>query len=138
MTSSDQIQKPEAIEMESVEIQETHDASKEHRNITESLLIMQMPATLSALSDDDRRRIEKRLVRKLDTRLMAPLIIMYIMNYLDRLVLLLNSPLFNVRPAYSIITARNAIAAAKISGIMKDLDLTDSQFQTCVSILFLG
>ena len=32
----------------------------------------------------------------------------------------------------------NAIAAARISGIVEDLDLTDSEFQTCVSILFVG
>ena len=33
---------------------------------------------------------------------------------------------------------RNAIAAAKVAGIEDDLGLTDSQFQTSVSILFVG
>lgn len=33
---------------------------------------------------------------------------------------------------------RNAIAAAKISGIVEDLNLSDSEFQLCVSILFIG
>ena len=33
---------------------------------------------------------------------------------------------------------RNAIAAARISGIVDDLNLSDSEFQLCVSILFIG
>ena len=41
---------------------------------------------------------------------------MYFFNYLDR----------------------NAIALAKINNIDDDLNLTGSQYQTCVSILFVG
>ncbi|RDW78727.1 uncharacterized protein DSM5745_05579 [Aspergillus mulundensis] len=74
------------------------------------------PETLCSLSTEERNKLERQLVRKLDARLMAPLIIMYIMNYLDR----------------------NAIAAAKIAGIVDDLNLSDSEFQTCISILFVG
>lgn len=33
---------------------------------------------------------------------------------------------------------RNAIALAKINGIQEDLNLSGSQYQTCVSILFVG
>jgi sugar phosphate permease len=33
---------------------------------------------------------------------------------------------------------RNAIALAKINGIQKDLNLSGTQYQTCVSILFVG
>jgi sugar phosphate permease len=42
--------------------------------------------------------------------------IMYWLNYLDR----------------------NAIALAKLNGIQEDLNLSGSQYQTCVSILFVG
>ena len=74
------------------------------------------PESLRGLSPEELKKAERQLVRKLDSRLIAPLIIIYIMNYLDR----------------------NAIAAAKISGIEKDLGLTDSEYQTSVSILFVG
>ncbi|KAL2403804.1 hypothetical protein ABEF92_006889 [Exophiala dermatitidis] len=76
----------------------------------------QLPTSLCNLSEEELDKMKRHLVRKLDMRLMGPLILMYIMNYLDR----------------------NAIAAAKISGIVEDLDLSDSQYQTCVSILFVG
>ncbi|KAH7029794.1 major facilitator superfamily domain-containing protein [Microdochium trichocladiopsis] len=76
----------------------------------------QPPEILRGLSGEEMEILNKKLVRKLDLRLMAPLIVMYIMNYLDR----------------------NAIGAAKISGIVPDLGLSDSQFQVCVSILFVG
>lgn len=74
------------------------------------------PESLRDLSMEELKRTERRLVRTLDARLILPLIIIYIMNYLDR----------------------NAIAAAKVAGIEDDLGLTDSQYQTSVSILFVG
>ncbi|KAM0716498.1 hypothetical protein Q7P37_007943 [Cladosporium fusiforme] len=76
----------------------------------------ELPSILSSTTAEERMILEKRLVRKLDLRLMVPLILMYILNYLDR----------------------NAIGAAKVSGIVPDLGLTDSEFQTSVSILFVG
>jgi MFS family permease len=59
---------------------------------------------------------EIALVKKLDRWIMPTLWIMYWFNYLDR----------------------NAIALAKLNNIHKDLNLTGSQYQTCVSILFVG
>ncbi|KAM0237903.1 hypothetical protein ACHAP5_008801 [Fusarium lateritium] len=59
---------------------------------------------------------EIALVRKLDKWIMPILWLMYWLNYLDR----------------------NAIALARLNGIEKDLNLTGSQYQTCVSILFAG
>lgn len=47
---------------------------------------------------------------------MPCMVLMYIMNYLDR----------------------QNIAAAKHADIEKDLKMTDVQYQTCVSILFVG
>ncbi|PVH98164.1 MFS general substrate transporter [Periconia macrospinosa] len=74
------------------------------------------PESLRGLSPEAIAQAERRMVRKLDTRLIFPLIVIYIMNYLDR----------------------NAIAAAKVAGIEEDLGLTDSEYQTSVSILFVG
>ncbi|CZT51312.1 related to putative tartrate transporter [Rhynchosporium secalis] len=59
---------------------------------------------------------EKRLVKKLDWRIMPVLWLMYWLNYLDR----------------------NAIALAKLDDIEEDLNLSPTQYSTCVSILFVG
>ncbi|KAF4785241.1 major facilitator superfamily transporter [Colletotrichum scovillei] len=59
---------------------------------------------------------EIALVRKLDRWIMPMLWSMYWLNYLDR----------------------NAIALARLNDLEKDLNLTGSQYQTCVSILFVG
>lgn len=59
---------------------------------------------------------EIALVRKLDRWIMPILWAMYWLNYLDR----------------------NAIALARLNTLEEDLNLTDSQYQTCVSILFVG
>lgn len=82
---------------------------------------MQPPDLVKAMTADDRATFEKHLVRKIDLRLMPAVVIMYIMNYLDR----------------------NNIAAARIAGpngdgLQEELGLTDTQWQLCVSILFVG
>jgi hypothetical protein len=59
---------------------------------------------------------EIRLVRKLDMWIMPTLWLMYWLNYLDR----------------------NAIALARLNNLEEDLNLSSSQYQTCVSILFVG
>ncbi|KAL3495508.1 major facilitator superfamily domain-containing protein [Aspergillus germanicus] len=59
---------------------------------------------------------EIRLVRKLDLWIMPTLWGMYWLNYLDR----------------------NAIALARLNDLEEDLNLSSSQYQTCVSILFVG
>ncbi|CAO1620475.1 unnamed protein product [Sympodiomycopsis kandeliae] len=59
---------------------------------------------------------EIRMVRKMDVYVMLSLWSMYWLNYLDR----------------------NAIALAKLSSLTQDLNLTDTQYQTSVSILFVG
>ncbi|KAL3421510.1 MFS transporter [Phlyctema vagabunda] len=60
--------------------------------------------------------VEARLVKKLDWRIMPILWLMYWLNYLDR----------------------NAIALAKLDNIEDDLNITPTQYTTCVSILFVG
>lgn len=59
---------------------------------------------------------EIALVKKLDRWIMPMLWSMYWLNYLDR----------------------NAIALARLNKLERDLNLTSTQYQTCVSILFVG
>ncbi|PCH07110.1 Major facilitator superfamily domain, general substrate transporter [Penicillium occitanis (nom. inval.)] len=75
-----------------------------------------VPSFLVGLSADERQAVEKKLVRKVDIRLLIMMVVMYILNYLDR----------------------NNIAAAKLAGLEKSLKLTGDQYQLCVSILFVG
>ncbi|KAJ2977487.1 hypothetical protein NQ176_g4345 [Zarea fungicola] len=59
---------------------------------------------------------EIALVKKLDRWIMPMLWSMYWLNYLDR----------------------NAIALARLNDLEEDLNLTSTEYQTCVSILFVG
>jgi len=69
-----------------------------------------IPDSIASLSPEERRVAEKKLVRRIDFRLLPMLVMMYIMNYLDR----------------------NNIAAARLTGkkgLQKDLNMTDTQYQ---------
>jgi sugar phosphate permease len=66
-----------------------------------------MPVSLRNLTPEERQHMEKKLVRKVDSRLLIMIVIMYILNYLDR----------------------NNIAAAKLAGLQKDLNLRGDQYQ---------
>ncbi|CCC09036.1 hypothetical protein SMACR_03135 [Sordaria macrospora] len=77
---------------------------------------LQPPPWIAALSPEERRNLEKKLKRKIDLRLMPAIIIMYILNYIDR----------------------NNIAAAKLANLERDLNLSSVEYQTSVSILFVG
>ncbi|KAG9249746.1 major facilitator superfamily domain-containing protein [Emericellopsis atlantica] len=71
-------------------------------------------------NNDSKRRVrsdaEKKLVRKLDWIILPALWIMYWLNYLDR----------------------NAITVARLDNLQDDLGLSSTEYQTCVSILFVG
>jgi hypothetical protein len=71
---------------------------------------------LDLIDPDEYAKKENRLVWKIDLRLMPCLILMIILNYLDR----------------------NALANARVQGIEKDLGLKGDQFNTCISVLFAG
>lgn len=47
---------------------------------------MQPPDFIRNLSPEERQQLEKKLKRKIDIRLLPAIIIMYIMNYIDRYV----------------------------------------------------
>lgn len=68
-----------------------------------------MPPTLAVIPEEELARMEKKLVRKIDARLMPAVIIMYLLNYIDR----------------------NNIASARLGGLEEDLGLQGSQYQTC-------
>ncbi|KAK6366323.1 hypothetical protein LTS17_010829 [Exophiala oligosperma] len=59
---------------------------------------------------------EKALVRKMDLRIFPVMIILFILNFIDR----------------------NNFANARLNGLEEDLNLTDVQYQTCISILLVG
>ncbi|KAL8937129.1 MAG: hypothetical protein Q9216_004576 [Gyalolechia sp. 2 TL-2023] len=74
------------------------------------------PPLVRDLAPEERARLEKVLVAKIDLHLLPMLIIMYLMNYLDR----------------------NNIAAARLAGLEEELNLSGTQYLTAVSILFVG
>ncbi|OAK93526.1 MFS transporter [Phaeosphaeriaceae sp. SRC1lsM3a] len=75
-----------------------------------------MPVTLRELSREEIARLNKKLVRKIDLIILPIISILYILNYIDR----------------------QNLAAAKLKGIMEDLNMTTQQFATAISILFVG
>ncbi|KAF2130241.1 MFS general substrate transporter [Dothidotthia symphoricarpi CBS 119687] len=75
-----------------------------------------MPESLRGLSKDEIAGLNKKLVRKIDLIILPIIGILYIMNYIDR----------------------QNLAAAKLQGIMQDLNMNTQQFATAVSILFIG
>ncbi|KAK5085352.1 hypothetical protein LTR05_004636 [Lithohypha guttulata] len=60
--------------------------------------------------------LEKQLRRKIDLAIMPMVVLVYLMNYIDR----------------------NNYAAARLQGLEEDLNLTPQQYQTGLSILFVG
>lgn len=67
------------------------------------------------MTPEHRIKVEKSLKRKLDLRC-SLFVIIYIMNYLDR----------------------NNIAAARLKGLQDDLNLDNTEYSTCLSILYVG
>jgi hypothetical protein len=65
------------------------------------------PELVKNMTPEQRIETEAKLKRKIDIRLMPMIVLMYIMNYLDR----------------------NNIAAAKLAGILTDLKLKGPEFQ---------
>lgn len=59
---------------------------------------------------------EKVLLRKIDLRIFPPLIVLFILNFIDR----------------------NNFANARLYGLQEDLGLSDVEYQTCISILLVG
>lgn len=77
---------------------------------------MHMPDSLRGLSEDEYKKVGRKATLKMDIVVFPPLMLMYILNYLDR----------------------NNIAAAKLANIQEDLSLSETEFQSCISILYAG
>ncbi|KAF2744103.1 pantothenate transporter liz1 [Sporormia fimetaria CBS 119925] len=77
---------------------------------------LEAPPLVAAMTPEHRLEAEKKMRRKIDIRLMPMVILMYIMNYLDR----------------------NNIAAVRLAGLQDELNLSSTQYQTTISILFVG
>lgn len=75
-----------------------------------------MPQSLAALSPEELQKVGKRATFKMDIWIMPILVVMFILNYLDR----------------------QNIASARLAGLEEDLGLSPVQYQTSVSILFVG
>ena len=65
------------------------------------------PPLVKNLSKEERLRLELALVRKIDRRLLPMVVLMYILNYLDR----------------------NNIASARLAGLQTELKLTSVQYE---------
>ncbi|PPR01382.1 hypothetical protein CVT24_006220 [Panaeolus cyanescens] len=64
----------------------------------------------------ERLLAEKKLVRKLDSRLLPTIFIIFIMNYIDR----------------------NGVTTARLKGMQQDLHINDLQYATVIAILFVS
>jgi len=85
-------------------------------NVERPITRLEAPPLIREMDKEHRAHVERLLVKKIDFRLLPAIIIMYIMNYLDR----------------------NNIASARLAGLETELGLTSTQYQTSVSILFVG
>lgn len=91
------------------------------------------PPCLQGVSDDEVKKLGVKTTLKLDLVIMPAMTIMYILNYLG----------WHCTPATPLSIAdpfadRQNIAASKLANIMEDLDMTVTQYNTCVSVLFAG
>lgn len=85
------------------------DAEAANNGMTHGYGNLEVPPLVAAMTAEDRARQEKNLVRKIDTRLLPMIILMYVMNYLDR----------------------NNIAAVRLAGLQDELNLSSPQYQVC-------
>ncbi|KAJ5802991.1 uncharacterized protein N7503_005441 [Penicillium pulvis] len=65
---------------------------------------------------DNRKKLEAKFVRKLDMRLLPLMMLIYVLNYLDR----------------------NNIATARLGTLEQDLGLHGNQYNTIISLFFVG
>ncbi|KZT13065.1 MFS general substrate transporter [Laetiporus sulphureus 93-53] len=81
----------------------------------ESIQVVPIDPDAEFCGTEARRRLERRLLLKLDLRMFI-LVIIYILNYIDR----------------------NNASAARLKGLESDLHLQGQQFATLLSILYVG
>ncbi|KUI63523.1 hypothetical protein VM1G_10273 [Cytospora mali] len=87
----------------------------DHDLIADDKDVTQIAEHLRQLTAEE-RIIEKKLRRKIDLLVMPIVVMIYLMNYIDR----------------------NNYAAARLQGLEEDLHMTDEQYQIGLSTLFVG
>ncbi|KAH8891187.1 MFS general substrate transporter [Thozetella sp. PMI_491] len=78
--------------------------------------VVNYPAIVASWSVEERKERERKFLRKIDFRLLPILMIMYIMNYIDR----------------------NAVPHAKVQGLTTDLGLQGFEYNIVLSVTFVG
>ncbi|KAK8857004.1 MFS general substrate transporter [Apiospora arundinis] len=97
---------------------ETSKAITEHINKPRHLLPddLPLPEELAHLPEDEIRRLDRRLTKTLDMTLLPVVFLLFLLNILDR----------------------NNIASAKISGLTTTLGMTNSEYNTCLLMFYVG
>lgn len=93
---------------------DTKDAASSQLDV--AVITQRVPESLRNMDEEEKARLNKKLVRKMDAIILPIIGILYILNYIDR----------------------QNLAAAKLQGIMEDLNMTTQEFATAISILFVG
>lgn len=75
-----------------------------------------LPELLQHMTQEELKALDKKTTRKIDFRILPILIVLYILNYIDR----------------------TGIATARLGTLEQDLNLTGSDYQIALSILFAG
>ncbi|KAM3415999.1 hypothetical protein BST61_g9487 [Cercospora zeina] len=83
--------------------------------VTPASIQAQFP-TLADLNEDQMKALEKKLVRRLDWRLMPTITIMFLMNYLDRI----------------------NVSNARLAGLQEDLGMSDTVWNAGISTFYVG
>lgn len=112
--SAIEVGKTEIIHVEDEQIQQTK--SNEYFDKTTESPDLEIPASLANLTPEELEALDKKTTFKVDLRIFPMVVLIYILNYLDR----------------------SNIASARLGGLEDDLKLHGDQYQTCISILFVG
>lgn len=75
-----------------------------------------LPPELAGLGGEELRQLERQVVRRLDCFLLPAVVLLFLLNILDR----------------------NNIANAKIVGLTDTLNINDTQYNTCLMIFYVG
>ncbi|KAH8892132.1 retrograde regulation protein 2 [Thozetella sp. PMI_491] len=102
----------EAKDVNTIEPKATDDRVEEAKPLRDP----RMPEVLRSYDETTLQAMEKALVRKIDYRTLPILIILFLLNILDR----------------------NAIANARLGGLQASLGIDDVQYQTAVMVLWAG
>lgn len=99
--------------------------------------ISQVEAVQIASLTEEEKAIEKKLVLRIDLIIFPLLITVYLLNWIDRYALVANLAAQD-SVFCTDLQFRNNYAAARLQGLEDDLSMSPQQYQTGLSILFVG